>query len=130
MFTLNYNGFIVATIVAYFIPMIWYSPRVFGKQWLKLSNLKSPSMKASTFILGIVATIVLNFVLLVVINYAGSTTFVAGAIIGGILWIGFIATTMINGVLYEKKPFKLYLINSICYLVAMLIAGGILAVWQ
>lgn len=65
-----------------------------------------------------------------VIKYAGVSTFLEGMKVGAILWIGFIATSQLDGVLYLKKPLDLYWITSIQYLISMAIAGGILAVWQ
>ncbi len=89
-------------------------------------------MKPSTsvFIIGFISTLILNYVLAVVVVYSGSNTFIDGAGIGLLLWFGFVATIILGGVLYEKKPLALYWINTIQYLISMVIAGGILAVWQ
>lgn len=129
---INYLAVLVASIIGYAIPMIWYSPKLFGKEWQKLSGVNMKDMKPSpaVMIAGFVATIVFNVVLAVVIGYSGVTTFALGAGIGAMLWLGFIATTLLNGVFYQKMPMKLYWINSIPYLISMAIVGGILAVWQ
>ena len=41
-----------------------------------------------------------------------------------------IATTAINDVLYEKKPWALYYINTGYSLVSLIIVGIVLGVWQ
>ena len=59
----------------------------------------------------------------------GSGSFATGAITGFWIWLGFLATTMINVVLWENKPFTLYLLQAAHYLVGLALMGGILAVW-
>ena len=41
-------------------------------------------------------------------------------------WAGFVAPTMLGMVLWEQKPFKLYLINVLYWLVAMLVIAQII----
>jgi hypothetical protein len=55
---------------------------------------------------------------------------VAGLQSGFWIWLGFIATSQINSVIWDGRPVKLYLINVGYYLVSYLAMGSILAVWQ
>ena len=128
--SMNYLAILVASIIGYIIGALWYSPLLFSKSWVKLSKNKSPEMKASTYILGFLSILIFNFVLSIIISYTGASTFVEGMKMGALLWIGFIATTLFGGVIYEKMPMKLFWITSIQYLIAMLIASGILAIWS
>lgn len=50
--------------------------------------------------------------------------------IGFMAWLGFVATTMLADVLYEKKNKQLAVINLLYNLVALLINGALLAVWK
>jgi hypothetical protein len=51
----------------------------------------------------------------------------SGAIeLGFWCWAGFTAPTMLGMVLWEQKPFKLYLINALYWLVAMLVMAQII----
>jgi hypothetical protein len=54
----------------------------------------------------------------------------AGLQSGFWIWLGFIATSQINSVIWDGRPVKLYLINVGYYLVSYLAMGSILAVWQ
>lgn len=123
---------IIATIIAYVIGMLWYSPILFGKQWLKLSKINPKGMKmgAGTLLGGLIVTFIFTFILAIVISWSNPINFIDGAIVGFIVWIGFIATLMFNMVLYQKKPMALYLIDVLHYLVILVINGGILAVWR
>ena len=130
----NYIAVLVATVIAYIIGMLWYSPLLFGKIFMRLKKIdpKKTKMKmgAGTIIGGIIVTFIINFFLCIFLSSVDRTTFIDGALYGVLLWFGFIATTLFNYVLYEKQPIALYLINSLHYLVVLIISGGILAVWQ
>ncbi len=54
----------------------------------------------------------------------------SGLQLGFWMWLGLIVTTHVNGVLYEKRPFALFAINMGHYLVSLLAAGAILALWR
>lgn len=126
----NYLAVIVTTIIAYIIRMIWYSPVLFGKPWVKLTGVKNAKMTLWIFIGGIVSTFVLCYVLAFVIQSTGAQIFVDGALIGVLLWLGLVTTISLGRVIYEKMPWEIYWINVIHYLIVMFIVGGLLAVWQ
>ncbi len=133
----NYLAVLVSSIVAFIIGYLWFSPYLFGNLWMKLSGIDSnkkdkPVKKKSmtgSLIGGFVSLLVMMYVLAYFISYAGAKTWVDGACIGALVWLGFFATTMLGMVLWEGKPFKLYLLSVLHYLVVLVIAGVILAVW-
>ena len=126
----NYIALLVASVVGYIIPMIWYAPPLFGKQWMKYAGIKEMKMSPSVMFFGFIITIVFNFVIAWIVSLANAATFVQGMGIGALLWLGFIATSQLDGVLYVKKPLALYWITSIQYLISMAVVAGILAVWK
>jgi len=71
----------------------------------------------------------MSYVLAHFVDYAEAATAMDGIILGFWVWIGFLATTQIGSVLWEGKPVKLYLINTLHYLVALAVMATILAVW-
>ena len=52
-----------------------------------------------------------------------------GAAVGFFNWLGFIATTTLGVMVYERRPFGLYLITNGWQLLALVVMGAILAVW-
>ncbi len=126
----NYWAILVVSIIGYIIPMIWYSSALFGKEWLRLSKLKSMKPSGGVILVGFITTLIFNAVLALIVAYTGVDTFSQGMAVAFLVWIGFIATTLMGSVLYNKSPVALYLINVTQYLISMLIAGGILAVWR
>ena len=69
------------------------------------------------------------YVLAHFIDYVEATTVVAGMTAGFWLWMGFIATVKLGGVLWEGKPWTLYGLDVAYYLVSLLVMSSILAVW-
>jgi len=49
--------------------------------------------------------------------------------VGFWLWLGFIATVMLGTILWEKRPFGLYVLNAGHYLIVLLIMSIILTLW-
>ncbi len=134
---LHYGAILVTAIVAMALGALWYSPAVFGKMWMNLCGFTEKHMEEAkkkgmgkSMVLAFLAQLVMAYVLAHFVQYAGA----AGSIVGGLqagfwIWLGFIATTLLNSVLWEGKPVKLYLLNIAHYLLVLLVSGVILAVW-
>ena len=131
---INYLAVLVAAIASMALGFLWYGP-LFGSQWKKLMNFTDKSMKAvkltpaQAMAGGFTTTLIMSYILAHFVDYTQSATFVDGAIAGIWLWLGFIATVQLGSVLWEGKPVKLYVINTLHYLAALVVMGGILAVW-
>ena len=52
-----------------------------------------------------------------------------GLMVGFFNWIGFIAPVTIGVVVYEKKPWTLWILNNAYWLISLLVMGIILSVW-
>jgi uncharacterized protein DUF1761 len=63
------------------------------------------------------------------VHYAGAVGAGQGAAVGFFNWLGFVATGMLTVTLYEKRPAKLFWINSGFQMISLLIMGVIVAVW-
>jgi hypothetical protein len=139
---INYLAVLVAAVAYFFIGAIWYMV-LFGKPWGKLMGFDKLSKKeqdAKKKTMG--RSMVFNFLAVLLTTYcmafsvASGASFyhVSGVVLGlqtGFwIWLGFIVTSQINIVLWDGKPFKLYLINVGYYLVSYLAVATILAVWQ
>lgn len=120
---------LAAALVNLTVGFIWYWP-VFGKAWRKLAGVRKRSMKGAwkRMIPAGIAALVMSYVLGIFVVLTEATTWQAGAVLGFLIWFGFLATTMINVVLWERKPFRLYMLNAGNYLVSLPLMGAILAV--
>lgn len=126
---------VVALLGGLALGFLWYGP-LFGKSWMKLIGFDQKSMDemkkkgmGKTYALSLFASFLMAYVLAFFVNYAQATTFVAGLQVGFWAWLGFVATTMLNSVLFGKKSWKLYQIDAGYQLVSLLIMGSVLAVW-
>lgn len=131
-FPINWLAVLVAAIVKQAIGTAWFSPVLFGPTWMKLVGCDQAEMKArlpKIVPLDIIGALIMAFVLVHAVHYAGATTLVTGAAVGFFNWLGFIAVTTFGHVLYEKRPVKLFLIDNGYLLIALLLMGAILAIW-
>ena len=69
-------------------------------------------------------------VLAMMVNLANATTLVGGIIVGIVICLGFVTPLEIGELIWEKIPFKLFMIRVGNQLVGLSLAGAILAVWQ
>ena len=132
----NYLAILVAGIISMVVGFLWYGP-LFGKAWTRLSCFDSKKIDESkkkgmtkSYIIMFIATLIFACVLATLLGMMSITTFTRGMWIGFLVWLGFYATSGLGMLLWEGKPFKLYVINMLHYLVVLLIIGGMLAVWR
>jgi hypothetical protein len=131
-FPINYVALLVAAVSRFLIGWLWYSPIFFGPSWMALTNCNPDEMKRRMPMLAavdLICSFVMAFVLVHAVHYAGAAGAGQGAAVGFFNWLGFIATVMLTMTLYEKRPAKLFWINSGFQLISLLIMGAIVAVW-
>ena len=145
MVPINYLAILLCGIVSMVLGFVWYGP-LFGKKWMHLMGIShdemeraksDPAMKAHmyrSYALMFVGSIVMAFVLahalIFASKYLGVSGLTAGLQAGFWNWIGFIAPVTLGSVLWEKKPWMLWVLNNAYYLVLLLAMGIILATWQ
>ena len=131
----NHWALLVSALILWFLGAIWYSPALFAKPWMAIIGIdpqnkdKNKSMMTgmiSSFILDIVLAFVLDHV----VQWSGADSFALGALVGFIMWLGFIAAPALPQGIYEGRPFKLFAINTGYWLLGLMIVGGLLAVWR
>ena len=138
MALINIWAVLVAALAYMIIGMVWYSPLLFGNTWLKLMNKTPKEVKqmrkgaGKAFAFSILIALVLSYVLAqsFLLLQDIVLTFRDGIVVAFWLWLGFIATTQLNSVLYEQKPFKMYLINVGCLLVSVVVMALIQVMWM
>ena len=133
---INYLAVLVAAVASVVLGFLWYGP-LFGKTWAqlmgfdkkKMAEAKKKGMPKQTWILMILGTLVTSYVLAHFVDYLDATN-LAGALQAGFwLWLGFIVPVQLGMVLWEGKPWKLYILNVAYYLVNLSIMATILALW-
>jgi len=130
----NHWAILVSAVILWLLGALWYSPPLFAKPWMAMVKLDPAQKNSKSMIVGMISSfvldIVLAFVLDHVIQWSGADTFGLGALIGFIMWLGFIAAPALPQGIYEGRPFKLFAINTGYMLVGLMILGGVQAVWK
>jgi hypothetical protein len=134
---INLIPVIIAGVVNMVIGALWYSPLVMGKLWMRSmgkteEELKQGMSSASmglTYVVNTIAALLFAYVLAHIVKFANLTTFQQGAMAGFWVWLGFVITTVIPGYMFESRPKMLYFIFIIYQLIAIVLMGGILAMW-
>ena len=131
---LNYIGIIVASVVSFIVGFLWYSPFLFGNVWMKLNGVtKKDTEKAKKkgmtkmMLLAFIGTLVTASVLNILIIMSGVSEISTAISLSFIIWLGFIvATTLLGSVLWDNKPWGLFLLNGAYWLVNVEIISIIL----
>lgn len=132
-FTINYLALVVAAVTKISIGMVWYSPLLFGAAWSKLTNCTPDQMKSrmpKLLVGDLLSTFVMAFVLVHAVHYAGANSAALGAAVGFFNWLGFIATISFTLTSYERRPWRLFLINNAFQLISLLAMGAVVAAWS
>ncbi len=130
----NHWAILVSGVILWLLGATWYSPALFAKPWMALLGINKNVPNKKSLVPGMIASLIgdliLSFVLMHVIGWAGVTTVGWGVFIGVLMWLGFFVGPALPQGIYENRPFKLFAINAGYWLVGLIIVGGLLAVWR
>jgi len=128
----NLFAVFVAAIGAIAVGMLWYSKPMFGPMWMQLlgwdkkeeEDAKKSAMTA--MIAGMAVQLVTAYVLahiLYVLDVDSASEAIKAALT---LWVGLVGPTQIGSVLWEKRPFTLFVLNGAHSIVALCVMSIIL----
>lgn len=91
---------------------------------------KNMTLTPPWMLVGFVGHLLIALVMAVIVVLANATTVLGGIAVGVLVWLGFVVTLEIGELIWEKIPFKLFMLRIGNHLVALSIAAAILAVWR
>ncbi|MBL7013476.1 MAG: DUF1761 domain-containing protein [Candidatus Marinimicrobia bacterium] len=139
--TINYLAVLIATVTHFTLGGLWYSPALFLNQWLDgmgktkedVNNKKVGGhgigllyQFLGTFVLVFITAHMVDFMKVVYHDLPNLTVGLTSAFW---LWLGYIFTFGITGVVFEKHSWKLFSINMGYQFLGLMVVGAILAVW-
>jgi hypothetical protein len=136
---INLLAVLVAAISTMVVGFLWYSPLLFAKAWMREmgydpnDKARMEEMKKSAGLAyggSFVASLISAFILAMLLHWLPADSWQFGASVGFHVWLGFVATVQLTGVLFMKQSMKLFAINTGYQLVCYLAMGVILAVWR
>jgi hypothetical protein len=128
----NYLAVLIAAFANYIFAYIWYAV-IFSKLWSNLTGITEMKPNPVKIILVFIGALLMSFVLYHEIVFGDAYTNITG-IRGGLMagffnWIGFIAPLTLTGVVYEKRSWKLWLLDNMFWFISLLIMGTIESFW-
>jgi hypothetical protein len=130
-------GVLVSAISAMIIGTIWYSPAVFGKQWMKIIGLTDKDMKKSVnavmtmmVVVSLLTAYVMAHFIVYTHAYAGGSWVSAGIQTALWAWLGISLTTILAHGLFEPRDKKVLYINAGNRLVTLLAMGLIIGLFM
>jgi len=128
MYEVNTLGVIISAVAGMIIGALWYGP-LFGKVWVRLSNINPDTMDKSKmglrYLGAFIGTLVMAYVLANVIEGFAVEELGDALEAGCTMWFGFIAPVTLGSVLWGGKSFKLWMLDNAHYLVVLLVMAGI-----
>jgi len=125
----NWLAVIVAAVAGIIVGFVWYAPQVFGRRWAQASGIELPQpgqAQPITYVGAVVTSLVTAYVLAVLSRGLGAATLVDGAIVGAVVWLGFVATWFASGVFFERRSTEWWALNAGQAVVSLVIMGAII----
>lgn len=129
----NYVAVILAAVASMILGFLWYSPTLFGRQWMHLMGLTREHMEEAKkrgmsriYVWGFIFELVTAYVLAHFISLSDVASVGALKTLVFWVWLGFMLPILAGSVLWENKPFKLLVINALYRLAALVVMGLIL----
>lgn len=136
MLVVNLWAVLLAGIMNMVLGALWYSPLLFGKKWMRIIGWTEKDMEGKkegmekAYALSFLGGLLMAFVMAHFVKYTGAKNVLEGAQTGLWIWVGFVITTSLGGILFEGRKKGLYYINNAYHLVSLTLMGIIFAVWQ
>lgn len=133
---INFLALIVAAVASFALGAIWYSPVLFGKAWQKTLGFTEESLGKSNMALifgsSFVLIFIMDFGLAVILQGHASrdVTAISGFLYGLLIGVFFIATSYGINMIYQRKSFLLWAIDSGYQVSYLAMTGAILGAWR
>jgi hypothetical protein len=130
-FSINWLGVIVGVVAAWGIGAGWYM--VFANQWMAAIGKTRDQINGkdpTPYIIGFACQVVMAIILAAIMpGLFGARTPVNGLMTGGLMWLGFVITSMTLNHRYEGAPWSRTLIDGGYLLVALLVQGLVIGLF-
>ena len=127
---LQYITLLITIGVYMCLGAFWYSPRVFGKAWAHAQGFELGSLRASPlhYFGALMVAIVVVLGIASLLFFFKISTLSQGLILIAVGWLTFIATSHFAGVIWARKPLKVYFIDVSYLLFAMMVSVTLLMI--
>jgi hypothetical protein len=129
----SYIAILAAALAAWVFGAIWYG--VLGKTWMEASGVapdeierrrKERKMPVAAMAVSFVCEFVMAVLLSLVLATLGVGDVLSGALVGLVLGIGFIATSVLVNNMFQGRKLMLSVIDSAHWIIVLTIEGAVL----
>ena len=129
---INLVAVFAAAASAFVLGGLWYSPALFAASWMRYAGLSETQIRSGSRALifggAFVLSLIAAFVFAMFLGPAPALGFALGAgSSAGLCWVA--ASLGIN-YLFERRPFKLFLINGGYFTLQFTLYGLVLGLWH
>ena len=127
----NFIALAVLTLIAFVASSVWYSPLLFGRQFLELSGATaSPQPSPAKALLELLRTFVLGYVIARLMIRLNVMSLKDALEFGFWLWVGFPVILLTGSILWQNVPWPLAAIHSGDWLIKLLLIPVGLELWS
>jgi hypothetical protein len=124
----NYVAIVVAAVAGFAFGAVWYM--ALGKVWMAaLGMTEHPKPQPAPFLIAFAAQLVMAWMLAGALGHLGDVSVVAGLITAALIWVGFIATTLVVNHRFQGAKWSLTLIDGGHWLGVLLVMGVVLGLF-
>ena len=132
-FNINILGVLFATLLGQFISAMWFGP-LFNKQWVKYCGWDEEQVKKymsdkkrhrNSAIGSFIETLISNVIFAFLFHSLNIETQCGAATLAFLVWLGFMAPSTLNEVLWHGENPRFYFLNVSNYLVRTLAGGAV-----
>lgn len=112
---INFGAFVLSGVFAFLLGVVWYHPKVMGKQWLAAQGSKkavkdgrSPLLFVSSFFLWLLSACFYAFIA----SFLQMETAAGYFALSCLLWVAFAMPPALMGALYTGYPFEAVAIDT------------------
>jgi hypothetical protein len=126
---INWLAVIVGAVLYFLFGWLWYG-LLFGKQWMAYEGKTQMSQDMTALIVSVVVALILSFGVAVALSHDDNRTAAHGAQFGVFFGLFFLASTMLQGSMYEGRPLGFWAINAGYEVIGLVILGLLHGAWK
>ena len=133
---INYLAVVVATVAAFALGGLWYSPLLFAKMWVNAHGYTEEQVNAmqksagKAYGVSLVCQWLIALAIAVLVGYLHLVNLSQGLKLSVLIWGGFALPLGLMANMFTDKRITVFLIDTGYQLVYLLIMGAIITVWQ
>lgn len=129
---LNFPAVAVATLAMMLVGMLWVSPFLFGRAWVRLSGIRigdlRPADARRNFIVALITSFIASALIGLVAAHAGQNKPMLFTGVG-FLWL-FVMLEQLNQITWQRHPFALFLLQTFRSLASLMAAAAVFYFWS